>query len=250
NPIPEGADVSAVTTAEGVVLRAAHWPAAGSPQKGTICLLHGRGETIEKYFETVGDLRGRGFAVATLDWRGQGGSERRIGKPGRGHVDSFAEYDRDLDAFIEQVALPDCPAPYFALAHSTGALVALRAAQQARVRFQRMVLVSPLVALPGRRNSPILGFRIARLLAAMGLGELPIHHRRTVSIDRMAFDDNPLTSDPVRFERSANIIRALPQLAAGPPTFGWLYAAGRAMQEAAEPDFAPSVRTPVLVVVG
>src|SRR5581483_8083264 len=49
---------------------------------------------------------------------------------------------------------------------------------------------------------------------------------------------------------SANIIRALPQLAAGPPTFGWLYAAGRAMQEAAEPDFAPSVRTPVLVGVG
>ena len=39
----------------------------------------------------------------------------------KGHVDSFEEYDRDLDAFMQHVALPDCPAPHFALAHSTGA---------------------------------------------------------------------------------------------------------------------------------
>src|SRR5205085_12700659 len=143
NPIPTGAVASAVTAADGIVLRAAHFPAIAAA-RGTVCLFQGRTETIEKYFEVVGDLRARGFAVATLDWRGQGGSERRVRRPGRGHVDSFAEYDRDLDAFMEQVALPDCPGPYFALAHSTGALVALRAAHQNRVRFQRMVLVSPL----------------------------------------------------------------------------------------------------------
>ena len=33
---------------------------------------------IEKYFEVVGELRRRGFAVAVLDWRGQGGSSRLL----------------------------------------------------------------------------------------------------------------------------------------------------------------------------
>ncbi len=33
---------------------------------------------IEKYFEVVSELRERGFAVAVLDWRGQGGSARAL----------------------------------------------------------------------------------------------------------------------------------------------------------------------------
>ena len=37
-------------------------------------MLTGRTEYVEKYFETIGDILERGFAVAILDWRGQGGS--------------------------------------------------------------------------------------------------------------------------------------------------------------------------------
>ena len=43
---------------------------------GTCVLLNGQTEFIEKYFEVIDELRGRGFAVATMDWRGQGGSGR------------------------------------------------------------------------------------------------------------------------------------------------------------------------------
>ena len=58
-------------TPDGVALRFARWaPPPG--RKGTVCLFPGRAEFIEKYFETVRDLRARGFAVATIDWRGQG----------------------------------------------------------------------------------------------------------------------------------------------------------------------------------
>jgi len=46
--------------------------------KGTVCVFGGRGEFIEKYFETIGELRRRGFAVATMDWRGQGRSSRQL----------------------------------------------------------------------------------------------------------------------------------------------------------------------------
>ena len=49
---------------------------AAARRKGTVCIFPGRTEFIEKYFEVVRDLRARGFAVAVLDWRGQGLSDR------------------------------------------------------------------------------------------------------------------------------------------------------------------------------
>ncbi len=248
NPVPDGATAGTVIASDGVALRYARFPAAGRRLLGTVCLFQGRTECIEKYFEVITDLRRRGFAVATLDWRGQGGSDRRLRNRRKGHVDSFEEYDRDLDAFMEQVALPDCPAPYYALAHSTGALVLLRAARDGRARFTRMLLSAPLLGLGRTRPSPEFGFRLAAALTAVGLGELEIPGRITKSIDKMRFEDNPLTSDSVRFERNREIYLKLPQLAIGAPTFAWLYAAALAMRETTDSDFGPSIRIPVLII--
>ena len=71
NPVPEGAVTGTLKTKDGVNLRFTRWhPPPG--RKGTVVLMQGRAEFIEKYFETVRDLRARGFAVAMIDWRGQG----------------------------------------------------------------------------------------------------------------------------------------------------------------------------------
>ena len=63
-----------VTAKDGRKLRAAY--AIPLPPKGTVVLLCGRGDFIERWFETIADFTRRGFAVATFDFRGQGGSER------------------------------------------------------------------------------------------------------------------------------------------------------------------------------
>jgi lysophospholipase len=69
-------------------LRFARWaPPAG--RKGTVCVFTGRSEQIEKYFETVRDLRERGFAVAMIDWRGQGHSSRRPARSAQGLCPRF-----------------------------------------------------------------------------------------------------------------------------------------------------------------
>jgi hypothetical protein len=70
-------------------LRFARWEATRPPRRGTVCVFHGRGEFIEKYFEVVADLRRRGFAVATMDWRGQGGSAHMLRNPNKGYVRSW-----------------------------------------------------------------------------------------------------------------------------------------------------------------
>src|ERR1700710_2495060 len=81
NPAPEGTHAGWFTTIDNMRLRYARWPKTAGAQKGTVCLVQGRTEFIEKYFETVADFQARGFAVATFDWRGQGGSQR-LGRTG------------------------------------------------------------------------------------------------------------------------------------------------------------------------
>ena len=73
NPTPPGAVVHPLRTADGVLLRTARWtPPHGA--RGTVAILPGRAEFIEKYYETIRNLLDRGLSVAIFDWRGQGGS--------------------------------------------------------------------------------------------------------------------------------------------------------------------------------
>ena len=112
NPVPSGATTGFFKGHDGIKLRFARWEATRGPRRGTVCLFQGRGEFIEKYFEVVADLRRRGFSVATMDWRGQGGSDRLLSNPRKGHVRSFADFDQDLAQFMKEVVLPDCQPPY------------------------------------------------------------------------------------------------------------------------------------------
>src|ERR1700724_679337 len=92
NPVPDNFVTGELKTPDGVSLRFARWlPPAG--RKGTVVILQGRGELTEKYFETVRDLRSRGFAVAALEWCDLGLSERMLSDRHKGYVRDFAEHD-------------------------------------------------------------------------------------------------------------------------------------------------------------
>jgi len=106
NPVPSGATTGYFNCPGKIKLRFARWQATRGPERGTVCLFQGRGEFIEKYFEVVADLRRRGFGVATMDWRGQGGSSRMLSNPNKGFVRSFADFDQDLAYFMKEVVLP------------------------------------------------------------------------------------------------------------------------------------------------
>jgi lysophospholipase len=250
NPLPPGAAFGTVAVADGVKLRFARWRPTARRSLGTVCLLQGRGETIEKYFETIGELRKRGFTVATFDWRGQGGSDRRLRNRRKGHVDNFEEYERDLEAFMQQVALPDCPPPYYALAHSTGALACLGAVSHGRASFTRIVLVSPLAGLASRRPSQQTVFRISAFMTAVGFGEMTVPGAQARPIEKVPFEGNILCGDEARYRRTVDLATKLDEIGIGPPTFGWLYAACRAMRDATDPDFGPAIKVPVLIVSG
>ena len=110
--------------AVGADLRAARFdPDPSVARRGVCVVLNGQTEFIEKYFEVIDELRGRGFAVATMDWRGQGGSSRLLTDDHRkSFITDFAEYDQDLDTLLNWIVTPmlkpgEKPV---ALAHSMG----------------------------------------------------------------------------------------------------------------------------------
>jgi len=246
NPVPEGAITGVIKTPDGISLRFVRFaPPAG--RKGTVCIFTGRSEWIEKYFETARDLRARGFAVAILDWRGQGLSDRSLRDRRKGHVGSFAEYDIDLETFVRQVVLPDCPPPIFAIAHSMGATVLLRAIQRGRRWFDRSVMVAPMLGIAQVSSMSTAG-TIVRAMRLGGFGARYVPGRFTGVLDMRPFAGNPLTTDPVRYARNAAIVEAEPSLGLGGPTVAWCDAAFRAMRMASEPSYASQIRQPVLIV--
>ena len=246
NPVPDHVVTGAVKTSDGVSLRFARFaPPAG--RKGTVVLLQGRAEFIEKYFETVRDLRARGFAVATFDWRGQGLSDRKLSDPHKGHVRNFAEYAIDLEAIMEQVVLPDCPPPIFALGHSMGGAIAIRACHDGSRWFERVVLSAPMIALPPSAMLRIAG-PLARALRFMGRGSAYVPNGGPATIGTEDFLGNPLTSDPVRYARNVAVLQEEPTLGLGSPTVAWADAALRAMKRFAEPGYSTQLRQPILMV--
>lgn len=247
NPIPRNAVCDTVLTDDGVTLRYARFPLSRSPVRGTVVILHGRNEFIEKYFETINDLRRRGFAVLAFDARGQGGSARLLGNPRKGHVRDFADYVNDFDTIMQEVVLPDCPPPFYVLGHSTGAAVAILSAERLRTQIERMVLTAPLLGLA--RGSSAWLARTSGFLMHFGLGEAFAPGSGATLFQTRPFQGNPVTSDPQRYARTLAIVEADPSLAIGGPTIGWLNAATRACLRMAQPDFARCVPIPILMVL-
>jgi lysophospholipase len=249
NPVPGGAVVGELKSYDGTRLRFARWQSTRGRRLGTVCLLGGRGEYIEKYFEVVADLRRRGFAVAIMDWRGQGGSERKLANPRKGHVWDFAEYDKDLTRFMKEVVLPDCPPPYVALAHSMGGNILLRNAVRPGSWFERMVLTAPMIAF----NDEKVGYpqRLARVYAEIGCligaGSAYVRGGSDTAWEQTAFDGNPLTSDRERFQRNKAVIDRAPELGLGSPTIAWLRAAFRSTRTMQEPGYPGAVQVPLLM---
>ncbi len=246
NPVPDDVVAGAIKTPDGVELRFARWaPPPG--RKGTVVVLQGRAEFIEKYFETVRDLRGRGFAVATFDWRGQGLSARALSDRHKGYVRNFSNYITDLEAVMEQVVLPDCPPPYFALAHSMGAAVALRACHDGSRWFERTVLSAPMIALPAGRLTRVAG-PLARFMRMIGRGGAYVPSGDAAATGTESFIGNVLTSDPVRYARNGAVLEQEPALGLGAPTVAWADVALRQMKQFAEPAYSASIRQPILMV--
>lgn len=228
NQAPDGAVCHDVLTADDVHLRAV--VTRQSRARGTVFILNGRADFLERYFETMRDMSKRRLAVVTFDWRGQGGSQRLLKDPLRSYIKNFAHYDLDLAAIISLAQRLDFPEPYFALAHSTGGHILLRSLRD-KTYFKRAFITSPLLGFNyGRWPLPVV-HGLNFLTAITGLGWLYLPGFARGPMRREEYPNNPLTSDRARWNRDTTTLEEHPELGLGGPTYAWLRAAMKSLVE-------------------
>ncbi len=230
---------------DGLRLRFVHARPAGA--RATVVHLHGRGEFVEKYRETVGDLIGRRFAYASFEWRGQGLSDRLLPAREPGHVDDFAAYLRDLEVAVRRVAEIGLPRPWVMLAHSMGGQVGLRHLHDRPGRFTAAVMTAPMWGLPLRGLPVWAAQAIAGSAVRLGGAGRYGPGQRALDAARCAFEGNPLTGCPERYARWQALLTERPELALGGVTYGWLAAALRSIAITRRRGYVEAIRTPVLV---
>lgn len=242
-PVPEGATAEWFTGAGGVRLRAALFRPAGAA-RGSVVVSPGRTEAIEKYYEVAQRLTGRGFVVLAHDWRGQGLADRLLPNRLLGHAAGYGDFLTDYAALIG--AFEDrLPRPWIAMGHSMGGCLTLLALARGERRFSAAILSAPML---GVRTGPVprpLARLLARglTLAGQGGGAVP-----GPSAAVTPFETNIVTHDRSRYARAEGLIAACPDLALGPPTWGWLDFAFAATGELSRGPGVAKLTLPVTVI--
>jgi lysophospholipase len=241
--------------ASGARLRYACWNAPGTGKgtagpgaaKGSVVLLTGRGEFIEKYAtEVVGELLGRGYSVFALDWRGQGLSDRALADRSKGHIDNFSTYMADLRLFLDKVVVPVAPPPILALCHSMGAHIVMRTlAENGSGPFAAGVLVSPMTAL---KREAMLRSVLMMMPEVPAVEERYLFGTGPFVLLAREFNANFVTHDERRYRFTDQWFTADPRLALGGPTLGWARQAVRSMSLAVAPGYLERIELPLLLV--
>lgn len=240
-----GGQVLSVRRPGGVRLRAARFPGG---DRGRCVFLTGYTEFIEKHLATIGELTVRGFEVATLDWRGQGGSDRLLADRHKGHIDRMETHLDDLAAVLDAVE-GFATGPLTVVAHSMGAHLALRYCIARPERVARAVLVAPMLGI-GRSGLPTgVARRLVEWLCRTSLLESYVFGGAGYGPRRRRFEGNALTNDRDRFEELHRLLECNPDLALGDPTFAWVRAAFRSNGAVMAPGVLEAVRTPLLLAL-
>lgn len=249
-PMPPGAQALWLRAADGTRLRAIVWTAlfaSISNVRGTVFLFGGRTEYAEKYYEVIGELIARGFCVATVDWRGQGLSERALPDPRKGHVGDYIEFDNDLRAFMSEIA-PSMPRPWIGLAHSMGGNILTRAMHDRSDMFAAVILTAPMLGLRLGNGYVATTLKAAAAIGSrIGLAHHYVPGASSRANDEVPFEQNILTHDRARYEIHQAQIRAEPALGLGGSTFGWLAASFRSIRQVLDAKYLKAIRTPLLI---
>lgn len=234
-----------LSTCDNVRIRVAHWVSTG--QFGTVFLFPGRTEYIEKYGLTAEIVCEYGFDMITIDWRGQGLSDRLSKDPMLGHINNFSEYQSDLGAAMKFAKKKCLPEPWFILGHSMGGAIGLRAASR-DLGFKAAVFTGPMWGILSPRLLMPLRQVLMKIGIAVGYSE---KYAPTTSIHSYIatsdFSGNTLTNDKEMWYYMKHQVLKHTDLQLAGPSYCWVDAA---LREIKELHILPIPNMPALCFVG
>ncbi|MDX1706003.1 alpha/beta fold hydrolase [Pseudidiomarina sp.] len=219
--------------------------------RGLILISPGRLEAALKYQELLWQLAQQGYAVAIIDHRGQGRSDRLSTHSHHGHVHHFDDFVKDFAQFAKAAA-EACPGlPQYLLAHSMGGAIGALYLARYPHNIQRAVLSAPMFGIytPGRPHWLVsLIARTGTMLNRLLQPSRPWYFWSMSDYREVPFAENQLTQSPSRYQLFRDQYAKYPELQLGGPTYNWvnqaLNATRRALRE------APKITIPVLLLQG
>lgn len=231
---------------DGIRLRAGHWPARDPV--GTVLLFTGRTEYLEKYDETARDLNSAGYDVLSVDWRGQGLSDRLLPDPHPCHIPNFRDFQRDVLELVVAGQELDLPRPWHLLAHSMGGAIGLAALEDG-LPVVSAAFSSPMWGIHLHKVPVPIAKTICALAGLVGRGAQPawMTGGNLSFILQETFQENALSNDGLRWGRLVAQTAHWPEIALGGATWTWVQ---QALAENQRLTRIPAPDIPALIALG
>tara|TARA_B110000014_G_C20126798_1_gene601262 strand:- start:14181 stop:15140 length:960 start_codon:yes stop_codon:yes gene_type:complete len=246
---PAGSKCFFYKTIDGIKIRIAIWNIKSL--KGTFIIQSGRTEFIEKYYEVVKEIIDRGYCVVMFDWRGQGLSGRLTKDKHLGHVDKFEDYDSDLLEIFDNIISQQCPQPYIGMGHSMGGCLMASFAAIENQPMTGLILCAPMLKLRIPTLMKFFIILIGFFAYKLGFKDIPLQRpewENKKGWHEVPFEENNVTSDIIRYLRSADLIREDENLAVGGFSLRWIYEAIKRCDKQSE-EWAQKINIPTLVLL-
>ena len=232
-------------TSDDVRIRVGIWNENAA--KGTVLLLPGRTEYVEKYAHTAQDLAKGGYATLSVDWRGQGLSDRLLGDPMIGHVGAFTDYQHDVQALAAAAREMDLPRPWFLLAHSMGGCIGLRSLHEG-LPVAGAIFTGPMWGIQMGAAARPAAWTVSWASRYLGMSKkLSPGTRGEAYVSAEPFEDNTLTTDAAMYALMRDQLLAHPELSLGGPSLNWLH---EALAESHTLSRRPAPAVPCLTYLG
>ncbi|MCD7032660.1 alpha/beta hydrolase [Metabacillus sp. GX 13764] len=121
------------------------WKWKAENPKGVVVAVHGAAEHHRRYRWLIEMWRCSGYHIIMGDLPGQGTTTRQ-----RGHIDSFDEYIKEVNGWIEEAGRYELPV--FLLGHSMGGLIVIRSLQEKHHNLSGVILSSPCLGIVHKPN--------------------------------------------------------------------------------------------------
>lgn len=212
-----------------------------SEARANILILHGFTESAKKFDEMAYYFFNEGFSVYSLDLRGHGLSYKDKA-PAYG-VDSqgFEYYADDIADFVDKIISDE--KPLYCYTHSLGGNAALLSIMKQSVKFDGLVLSSPMIC--GNMGMPVaIAEAVAKLVNKIGKGDMP-------APGKCIFEPEAGNKDATSIERGDFWLRFKkenPEYQTCGPTFRWVLNSLKARDEILKDENISKINCPILVI--